>query len=75
MYVVVKVSPWKMFKNVFTSILAAVVMGVVAMMIKDLSPSFYWQIASIMICVIIYFIIIILDPKNRKILLSLKLRK
>lgn len=75
MYVVVKVSPWKMFKNVFTSILAAVVMGGVAMMIKDLSPSFYWQIASIMICVIIYFIIIILDPKNRKILLSLKLRK
>ena len=71
MYFVIKISPWQMVKNVFSSVFASVVMGVVALIIKDLHPSFCWQMASIVICAIIYFSIILLDSRNRGTLLSL----
>ena len=40
MYVVVKVSPWKMFKNVFHSVFASLIMASVAMLLKDLSEKY-----------------------------------
>ena len=55
MYVVVKVSPWKMFKNVFHSVLASLIMAVLAILLKDLSVSIVWQFASIILCALVYF--------------------
>ena len=75
MYVVVKVSPWKMFKNVFNSVLASLIMAVVAMVLKDLSVSVIWQFASIVICALVYFAVILIVPGNRDILNSLINRK
>lgn len=71
MYVVVKVSPWKMFKNVFHSVFASLIMAVVAMLLKDLSISIVWQFASIILCALVYFAVIIIVPANREILKSL----
>ena len=75
MYVVVRVSPWKMFKNVFHSVLASFIMAVVAMLLKDLSVSVLWQFASIVICALIYFAVILIVPGNRDVLNSLINRK
>ena len=75
MYVVVKVSPWKMFKNVFHSVLASLIMAVVAMLLKDLAVSVIWQFASIVICALMYFSVILIVPANRVILKSLIKRK
>ena len=75
MYVVVKVSPWKMFKNVFYSVLASLIMAVLAMLLKDLSVSVIWQFISIVICALMYFSVILIVPANRVILKSLINRK
>jgi PST family polysaccharide transporter len=75
MYVVVKVSPWKMFKNVFHSVLASLIMAVLAMLLKDLSVSIVWQFASIILCALVYFAVILIVPANREIMKSLIKRK
>ena len=75
MYVVVKVSPWKMFKNVFHSVLASLIMAVLAILLKDLSVSIVWQFASIILCALVYFAVILIVPANREILKSLIKRK
>ena len=75
MYVVVKVSPWKMFKNVFHSVLASLIMAAVAVLLKDLSVSIVWQFTSIILCALVYFAVILIVPGNRDILNSLINRK
>lgn len=75
MYVVVKVSPWKMFKNVFHSIVASLIMAVAAMFLKDMSVSVLWQIVSIALCAIVYFAVILVVPSNIEMLKSLIKRK
>jgi PST family polysaccharide transporter len=75
MYVVVKVSPWKMFKNVFHSIVASLIMAVAAMFLKDMSVSVLWQIVSIVLCALVYFAVILVVPSNLEMLKSLIKRK
>lgn len=75
MYVVVKVSPWKMFKNVFHSIVASLIMAVAATFLKDMSVSVLWQIVSIALCAIVYFAVILVVPSNIEMLKSLIKRK
>lgn len=70
MYVVVKVSPLKMFKNIFHSVLSALIMAAAAMVLKDLSVSIIWKLVSIIICALVYFAVILIVPANRKILKS-----
>ena len=75
MYVVVKVSPWKMFKNVFHSVIASLIMAGVAMLLKDLSVSVIWQFVTIFISTLVYLAAILMIPANRAILKSLIKRK
>ena len=70
MYVVVKVSPWKMFKNIFHSVIASSIMAVVGVLLKDFSVSVIWQFVSIILCVLVYLAVILIVPANRKILKS-----
>ena len=70
MCITVKISPWKMFANISYSVLASIIMAVVALEIKQISLSLLWQIISVAICVVVYFIIIIVFPSNRMILRS-----
>lgn len=75
MYIVVKISPWKMFKNISYSILATLIMAVVAFLIKDVFDTLWWQLVSVLICSIVYFIIILGPSSNRQLLHSLLAKK
>jgi hypothetical protein len=50
-------------------------MAAVAILIKDISPSVIWKLASILICIVVYFGLQMAIPSSRKTLLSLKNRK
>lgn len=75
MYLVIKISPWQMLKNISYPLIASVIMGIVAFSLKTLSPSLLWQLASIVICACIYFAIVMINADNRKSLYSLISRK
>lgn len=75
MYIVVKISPWKMFKNISYSILATLIMAVIAFLIKDVFDTLWWQLVSVLICSIVYFIIILGPSSNRQLLHSLLAKK
>lgn len=75
MYVVVKVSPWTMFKNVFHSVIASLIMAGMAMLLKDLSVSVIWQFVTILISALVYLVAILMIPANRAILKLLIKRK
>ena len=75
MYFVIHISPWKMLKNIFPAFASAVLMAVVAILIKDISASIIWKITSILICIAVYFILQMVIPSSRMALLSFKNRK
>lgn len=75
MYFVIHISPWKMLKNIFPALASSVLMAVVAILIKDISPSIIWKITSILICIAVYFFLQMAIPSSRMTLLSLKNRK
>ena len=75
MYGVVQVSPWMMFKNVFHSVIASLIMAGVAMLLKDLSVSVIWQFVTILISALVYLVAILMIPANRAILKLLIKRK
>lgn len=65
MYVVVRISPWKMIKNISVPCFAAVVMALGAYVLSLFGSSVLWQFLSIVICVIVYFGIIFCFPAER----------
>ena len=75
MYYVIKISPWKMLKNITSPLIASLLMGILALLIKNIFPSIIWQIASIAICVCVYFAIVLLYADNRRLLYSLIRKK
>ena len=70
MYIVVKISPLQMFKNISISILASLIMGILAIITKNIFPSLIWELTTVVLCVIIYLTIIMLSPTYRHILRS-----
>lgn len=69
-YCVINISLSSILKNIFSSVFAAFLMGVIAIILKDLSLSVLWQVISVLICVLVYLGIIIIFPSNRAILFS-----
>lgn len=58
--------------NVFPIIVSSLVMSAVALGLQQLGNSFIWQIVSVVICVIVYFVFLVaVFPKSRKELFSL----
>ena len=70
MYVIVHISLLKMFENILMPTIVSIIMAFVAYLIKGLHYSILWQMLSIIICIIIYFGIILLTPSTRGMLLS-----
>ena len=70
MYVIVHISLLKMFENILMPTIVSIIMAFVAYLIKGLHYSILWQMLSIIICIIIYFGIILLIPSTRGMLLS-----
>lgn len=69
-YCVINISLLSILKNIFSSVFAALLMGVLAIVLKDLSLSIIWQVVSILICALVYVGIIMIFPSNRATLLS-----
>lgn len=65
MYFVIKITPWKMMKNIMPSCLAAIVMGAAAYGMLCFSKAIIFQIVAIVICAIIYFVVIMLFKEER----------
>ena len=67
---VVKMSVWKMIKNILPSSLAASAMLLILLLPS--SGNFFQQFLYILICICIYFMVIQLFPEERKLCLNLK---
>lgn len=70
MYMVIKISPWTMFKNISVPTFASIIMLVVSCLLLNISDSIIWHIACVAIAIITYFGIIALFPNDRKQLLT-----
>lgn len=68
MFYVVRISPWKMIKNVAPSLAASTIMLVVALIMLRLSHELWWQLLSILICALVYGCIVIIFPDERSII-------
>ena len=71
MYYVVKISPRRMFQNILPFIFASLFMALTTVFLKQISQSTLWEIISILLCIIVYFSVILLMPANRKELFAL----
>lgn len=66
MYIVIRISPWKMAINVLPSILASITMLAVAYALRGVCPdNMWWTILSIIVCIAVYGGIVSLFPAER----------
>lgn len=66
MYMVIRISPWKMVTNVLPSILASVVMLAVAYTLQRVGlDNIWWTVVSITVCMMTYGGIVLLFPAER----------
>lgn len=72
MFIVVKISPWRMCANVFHSALAAFLMGVIGFALLRHSTTIAWSMASLFICILCYLTILMIFKQERVIILTLK---
>lgn len=68
MYFVVKMSPVKMFVNIWPSCFASLVMLGAAVALRQIGDSITWQLVSIGLCAIVYFVVILCFHQEREIL-------
>lgn len=61
-----RISPIKMVKNILPEIGAAVFMALVAIGMQQISKTIIWNSFSIIICVLVYFGVIMIIPDTRK---------
>lgn len=73
-YLIIRVSPMMMFRNVLASCFSAIGMGVIAYILSSYGNSLKWGLLSISICVITYFILIFCFHREREELKSLMLK-
>jgi PST family polysaccharide transporter len=70
MYVVVRISPWKMIKNISASCISALFMLLAAFALSLCGTTLWWQLFSVVVCIFVYFGILFSFPKERKCLLA-----
>lgn len=70
LYTVCKISPLKILKNLYPSMISSLVMCGVALGLQQLSNTWIWSAVSIVLCAIVYFLILCLFKEDRKIICS-----
>lgn len=53
-------------KSIFSQIISAVIMGMIAILIKDIFSGIIWEFVSVGICILVYFAILLMFPEMRK---------
>lgn len=71
MAVYIRISPIRMLKNIMPSIIASFIMFIVAKLMLNFNNEIWWQLLSILICVVVYVLIIMLFPAERKLIHNL----
>lgn len=69
MYIVVKISPLSMLKNIAIPTISSLVMCFTGFILLNISTSLVWQLFSILICILIYVGTILCFPQERQLLL------
>ena len=72
MYFVLKITPINMLKNVFIPIIASILVALLAFYLKGISQTTSWQIISVLLCALVYFIVVLIFPSERKAIFSFK---
>lgn len=62
-------------KNVFPQIISGLLMGITALLIKDLLSGMLWQFASVAICIVVYFAVLMMFPAMRETVLEINIVK
>lgn len=75
MQTVIKISAWSMLKNVLPAIFSATIMALAGHYLVAMSQNILWQLASILICIVIYFIVLLCFHNERYVLLDLIKRR
>lgn len=60
------ISPLKMLKNIIWELFASVCMGGFALLLRKTHAGITWSLISIVLCVVVYFALIMLIPATRK---------
>ena len=64
MGIVLKFSPWKMITNIGPSVIASIVMIIVALILLNFGDSIAWQLICVPICGAVYLGVILLFPEE-----------
>jgi O-antigen/teichoic acid export membrane protein len=64
----------KTFRNVFPTLITAILMGIFGYLLQQISNGIIWTILSIFLCVIFYFSILLLFPKMKTELWEIKIK-
>ena len=70
LYGVIHITPWRMFNNIASTTLAAIVMGLSSYFLIRITDSMWWQFVIMVVSVLIYFGIISINKSDRDILRS-----
>lgn len=68
LYAFIRISLWQIIKNIYPSIIAALVMGVFGWSMQRISASLVWNFLSIMLCIACYGVVVFCFPSTRRIL-------
>ncbi len=71
MWWVVRISPWRMLRNVLPTLLATAAMWAVSLLLQQFGQGTLWELASICICIVVYAGMILAMPTTRRDLLSI----
>ncbi|MGP4070376.1 lipopolysaccharide biosynthesis protein [Halobacillus sp. B29] len=72
MEIIMKISVYKTFKNIFPSLIAVTLMGGFGFYLTTLSNNIFWSVISIILCVFVYFGVLLLFSSVRKELVSIR---
>lgn len=67
----IKIPIYKIIKNVFSTFLAALTMGIFGYSIQQFYSSVAWNLFSIFVCILFYFSVLIMFPTMRRELITL----
>lgn len=65
LYIVAKISFMQIIRNIYPSLISAIIMGIFAVFMKQISESFIWCLISIINCIIFYGIVLMAFPQMR----------
>lgn len=71
-HILFKIKSWEILKNLVPQFLCAAIMGGAGYLLLKVSSHIVWQFVSVVICVVIYFGLIMLFPSMREVIFGFK---